>query len=84
MMVGGPSVQYLRELGDNPKNSLVFSCYQGEGSLSRQLLQMARAEGRADNAYFTGEGITQAMREPLLKVFPAALLGRLVVIRRAG
>lgn len=26
------------------------------------------------------EGITQAMREPLLKVFPAALLGRLVVI----
>lgn len=26
------------------------------------------------------EGITKAMREPLLKVFPAALLGRLVVI----
>jgi len=26
------------------------------------------------------EGITRALREPLLKVFPAALLGRLVVI----
>ena len=35
--------------------------YRGKDSLSRQLLQMARAEGRADNAYFTGEGITQAI-----------------------
>ena len=26
------------------------------------------------------EGIAKALREPLLKVFPAALLGRLVVI----
>ena len=37
MLVGGPSVEYLRELGDNPKNSLVFSCYQGEGSLGRRI-----------------------------------------------
>jgi type VI secretion system protein VasG len=28
----------------------------------------------------TPEGISKALREPLLKVFPAALLGRLVVI----
>ncbi|MCK5667096.1 MAG: hypothetical protein KAI17_26600, partial [Thiotrichaceae bacterium] len=35
--------------------------YRGEDSLSRQLLQMARAEGRVDNAYFTGEGITKAI-----------------------
>ncbi|MFH1506350.1 MAG: beta-CASP ribonuclease aCPSF1 [archaeon] len=42
MMVGGPSVQYLRELGDNPKNSLVFSCYQGEGSLGRRIKQGLR------------------------------------------
>ncbi|MBU0666380.1 MAG: beta-CASP ribonuclease aCPSF1 [Nanoarchaeota archaeon] len=39
MLVGGPSVQYLRELGDNPKNSLVFTCYQGEGSLGRRIQQ---------------------------------------------
>ena len=26
------------------------------------------------------EGIAKALREPLLKIFPAALLGRLVVI----
>ena len=35
--------------------------YRGQGSLSRELLNMAQAEGRALNAYFTGEGITQAM-----------------------
>jgi uncharacterized protein len=37
MLEGGPSVQYLTELADSPKNSLVFSCYQGEGTLGRQI-----------------------------------------------
>ncbi len=37
MLVGGPSVQYLRELADNPKNSLIFSCYQAEGSLGKRI-----------------------------------------------
>ncbi len=39
--------------------------YRGEDSLSRQLLHMARVEGRAMNAYFTGEGITKAMGEKI-------------------
>ncbi|MBU1202015.1 MAG: beta-CASP ribonuclease aCPSF1 [Nanoarchaeota archaeon] len=39
MLVGGPSVAYLRELANNPKNSLVFTCYQGEGSLGRIIQQ---------------------------------------------
>ena len=37
MLVGGPSVQYLKQLADNPKNSLLFVCYQGEGSLGRRV-----------------------------------------------
>lgn len=37
MLVGGPSVQYLRELADNDQNSLVFSCYQAEGSLGKMI-----------------------------------------------
>ncbi len=37
MLVGGPSVQYLRALADNPKNSMIFSSYQGEGSLGRRI-----------------------------------------------
>lgn len=39
MMVGGPSVEYFKRLADNPKNSLVLTCYQGEGSLGRRLQQ---------------------------------------------
>lgn len=37
MLVGGPSVEYLRNLADNPKNALIFSCYQGEGSLGQRI-----------------------------------------------
>ncbi len=37
MLVGGPSVEYLRSLGDNPNNSLIFVSYQGEGSLGRRI-----------------------------------------------
>jgi hypothetical protein len=37
MLVGGASVEYLRELADNPKNGICFVCYQGVGSLGRQI-----------------------------------------------
>ncbi len=37
MLVGGPSVEYLKALADNPANALVFSCYQAEGSLGKKI-----------------------------------------------
>ncbi len=37
MLVGGASVEYLKEFSSNEKNSLVFVCYQGVGSLGRQI-----------------------------------------------
>jgi len=37
MLVGGPSVEYLKALAENPKNLLIFTCYQGEGSLGRRI-----------------------------------------------
>ena len=37
MLQGGPSVEYLRQLAANKNNSLVFSCYQGEGTLGRRI-----------------------------------------------
>lgn len=37
MLVGGASVEYFRELADNKKNSIVFVCYLGAGSLGRQV-----------------------------------------------
>jgi len=37
MMVGGASVEYFKELADNPKNTLVFSSYLGPNSLGRRI-----------------------------------------------
>lgn len=37
MLVGGPSVEYLKRLAEDKRHSLVFSCYQGEGSLGRRI-----------------------------------------------
>src|SRR3989339_292889 len=37
MLQGGPSVESLKHLSDNPKNSLCFVNYQGEGSLGRRI-----------------------------------------------
>lgn len=37
MLVGGASVEYLKQLADNSKNLLVFGCYQAVGSLGRQI-----------------------------------------------
>ena len=34
---GGASVEYLKEFASNEKNSLIFVCYQGVGSLGRQI-----------------------------------------------
>ena len=35
MLQGGASVEYYREFSSNNKNSIVFVCYQGVGSLGR-------------------------------------------------
>ena len=37
MLMGGASVEYLREFSSNEKNSLIFVCYQGSGTLGRQV-----------------------------------------------
>lgn len=37
MLVGGASVEYLRHFAPNKKNKLCFVCYQGQGSLGRQV-----------------------------------------------
>jgi len=37
MLVGGPSVEYLKGLADNPSNTLAIVSYQGEGSLGRRI-----------------------------------------------
>ncbi len=42
MLTGGPSVEYLKYLAANPKNSLVFTSYLGKGSLGRRIWEGER------------------------------------------
>ncbi len=37
MLEGGASVEYLKHLAGNEKNSLLFVCYQGAGTLGRKI-----------------------------------------------
>jgi len=37
MLVGGASVEYFKEFADSPSNGICFVCYQGVGSLGRQV-----------------------------------------------
>jgi KH/beta-lactamase-domain protein len=42
MLQGGASVEYFKNFADNPKNLMILSCYQGPGSLGRQLQEGAQ------------------------------------------
>ena len=42
MLSGGPVLLYLKELGDNPKNKLIFVGYQAEGTRGREILEGAK------------------------------------------
>ncbi len=42
MLVGGASVEYMKHFAENENNLLILSCYQGPGSVGRQLQEGAR------------------------------------------
>jgi len=37
MMTGGPSVEYFKDFAQSSRNTLIFVCYQAEGTLGRRL-----------------------------------------------
>ncbi len=48
MLVGGASVEYLREFADNSKNGICFVCYQPPNGLGRQLQEGQIKEAKFD------------------------------------
>tara|TARA_Y100000310_G_C20641954_1_gene794457 strand:+ start:63 stop:1961 length:1899 start_codon:yes stop_codon:yes gene_type:complete len=58
MLTGGASVEYFKELCENPKNSLILTSYQGPGSLGRRL-----EDGERDIGFMVKEN-----RQNVLKV----------------
>ncbi len=57
MLTGGPSVHYLYRLAEDPKNTLIFVGYQGEGSLGRKI-----QSGISSIPITTEEGKTKELR----------------------
>jgi len=49
MLVGGASVEYLKNFAENEKNLLILSCYQGPGSIGRELQDGAKQVKIDDN-----------------------------------
>lgn len=49
MMSGGPVVEYFKYLCEDPKNTLIFAGYQGEGSLGRKIQGGSRELAMEDN-----------------------------------
>ncbi|UCC21087.1 MAG: beta-CASP ribonuclease aCPSF1 [Promethearchaeota archaeon] len=63
MLIGGPSVQYLKELANDPKNSLIFVSYQVSGTLGARVQR-----GFREFTYIDAKGRTQLVKINL-KVF---------------
>jgi len=63
MLIGGPSVQYLKELANDPKNSLIFVSYQVTGTLGNRVQR-----GFKEFTYIDAKGRTQLVKINL-KIF---------------
>ncbi|MFW9819442.1 MAG: beta-CASP ribonuclease aCPSF1 [Candidatus Thorarchaeota archaeon] len=57
MLIGGPSVQYLKELANDPKNSLIFVSYQVSGTLGNRIQR-----GFKEFTYIDAKGRTQLVK----------------------
>ena len=57
MLVGGASVQYLQEMAEDVKNAVVFTCYQGPGSLGKRIV-----DGEREISFDAGQGRSNIMK----------------------
>ncbi len=64
MLQGGPALEYFKHFSENPKNALVFTCYQGIGSIGRRL-----EEGEREISFISGGSRRQETTKVLMKIF---------------
>jgi KH/beta-lactamase-domain protein len=65
MLNGGASIEYFREFASNKNNAIIFVCYQGMGSLGRQVQEGLKEvimmnDGRKETVVVNMEIITNA------------------------
>lgn len=61
MMNGGPSVEYFKNMCENPNNKIIFVGYQGEGSLGKKIQTMGMRPGGNHTLPLNIDGRTQAV-----------------------
>ena len=57
MLQGGPSLQYLKALAEDPNSTLLFCSYQVEGTLGRRI-----QKGFREFQYLSATGMTQPVK----------------------
>ncbi|MEZ0346397.1 MAG: beta-CASP ribonuclease aCPSF1 [Infirmifilum sp.] len=65
MLTGGPVLEYLRLLAEDPNSSLVFVSYQVEGTLGRKILQGLRKLTMVDDS---GRIVTKELKMNVYRV----------------
>jgi hypothetical protein len=64
MLQGGPALEYFKHFAENPINALIFTCYQGVGSLGRRI-----EEGEKEISFVSGGSKRQETIKVLLKTY---------------
>ncbi len=69
MLQGGPALEYFKHFAENPKNALVFTCYQGIGSIGRRLEEGEREINFVSGGTRKQETIKVLMRTQSIRGF---------------
>ncbi len=57
MLTGGASLEYLKRLGENPKHTIILTCYQAEGTMGRRL-----QNGERELGFSTGDNRSEVFK----------------------
>ena len=64
MLQGGPALEYFKHFAENPKNCLIFTCYQGIGSIGRRI-----EEGEREISFVSGGSKRPEVTKILMKIY---------------
>ena len=64
MLQGGPALEYFKHFAENPKNLLIFTCYQGVGSIGRRM-----EEGERELTFVSGGSKKPETTKVLMKIY---------------
>ncbi|MBS3152597.1 beta-CASP ribonuclease aCPSF1 [Candidatus Woesearchaeota archaeon] len=64
MLQGGPALEYFKHFAENSKNTLIFTCYQGIGSVGRRI-----EEGERELSFISGGSKRPETIKVLMRIY---------------